>query len=149
MSVGEYCNREVVVTQKNIGIQEAARLMREFHVGDLIVVERIDDKNVPIGIITDRDLVIEILAQDISLDSVTVGDVMQANPATAQEQDGLWDTLKRMRSLGVRRIPVVNVGGSLEGILTLDDVLELLTEELTDLVKLVKHEIGKESHIRR
>lgn len=149
MSLGEYCNREVVVAKKDIGIQEAARLMREFHVGDLVIVERIEDKNVPIGIVTDRDLVIEVLAQDVSAQSLTVGDVMCEDPATAHEEDDLWDTLNRMRSLGVRRMPVVNSQGGLEGILTLDDVLELICEGLTDLVKLVKREMGKEAYIRR
>lgn len=149
MSLGEYCNREVVIAEKDIGIQEAARLMREFHVGDLVIVERFGDRNVPIGIVTDRDLVIEVVAQDVLMESLTIGDVMYTDLATAQEEDDLWDTLNRMRSLGVRRMPVVNSEGGLEGILTLDDVLELICEGLTDLVKLVKHEMEKEASIRR
>lgn len=150
MSVGEYCNREVVITEKHTEIQEAARLMRNYHVGDLVVVEpRGDGENVPVGIVTDRDLVVEVLAQALDSSSVTVADIMSQNPITAQEQDNLWDTLNRMRAQGVRRLPVVNGAGGLVGILTADDVLALIAEGLADLVKLVQRELKQEALVRR
>lgn len=150
MSVGEYCNREVVITEKNTEIQEAARLMRNYHVGNLVVVEhRGDGENIPVGIVTDRDLVVEVLAQDLDSSSVTVADIMSQNPITAQEQDNLWDILNRMRAQGVRRLPVVNGAGGLVGIFTADDVLALIAEGLTDLVKLVQRELKQEALVRR
>ena len=148
MSVGEYCNREVVITKKDTNICEAAKLMRKHHVGDLVVVELRGEENIPIGIVTDRDLVVEVLAQDVPLEAVTVGDVMSTDLATLREADGLWETLTQMRSRGIRRMPVVNDRGGLEGILAVDDVLELLAEGLTDLVGLVKRELKKEARSR-
>lgn len=62
MSVGEICNREVVVADKEEDAREAARLMRQYHVGDLVVVERRGEESIPLGVVTDRDLVIEVLA---------------------------------------------------------------------------------------
>ncbi|HXH01705.1 MAG TPA: CBS domain-containing protein [Candidatus Competibacteraceae bacterium] len=148
MSVGEYCNREVVIAQRNTDIREAAKLMRAHHVGDLVIVEQRGEDRVPVGIVTDRDLVIEVLAQEVAPESITVGDIMAAELAVAREGDGLWDTLNRMRSLGVRRMPVVSASGSLVGILTVDDVLELLAEGLGDLAGLIRREMRRESSSR-
>jgi CBS domain-containing protein len=149
MSVGEYCNREVVIAEKDTEIREAARLMRKCHVGGLVVVERQGEDTIPVGVVTDRDLVVEVLAQELEPGSLTVEDVMSLNLITARENDDLWDTLGRMRSQGIRRLPVVNDKGGLVGILTADDVLELLSEGLGDLIKLIKREIGKEAQSRQ
>ncbi len=136
MSVGEVCNREVVVVEQGADAGEAARLMREFHVGDLVVVERHGERNVPIGIVTDRDLVVEVLAQGLDAASVCVKDLMVQPLQTADVEDDLLETLHRMRSKGLRRMPVINAEGGLEGILAVDDILGLLSEELTDVVAL-------------
>ncbi|HYW02354.1 MAG TPA: CBS domain-containing protein [Gammaproteobacteria bacterium] len=149
MSVGDYCNREVVVCDRDTSIREAARLMRAHHVGDLVVVRRDPDGNRPIGILTDRDLVIEVLAQEVDLDAIATGDVMSFDLATAGTGDDLWETLMRMRSLGLRRMPVVGQEGLLEGILTADDVLELLAEGMSDVARLARREIRQESARRR
>ncbi|MDY6943883.1 MAG: CBS domain-containing protein [Pseudomonadota bacterium] len=144
MSIGEYCNREVIVTDQHTSVPDAACLMRDSHVGDLIVVEQAGEEHLPIGILTDRDLVVEVLAQRVAPDTLLVEDVMTPNPATARENEDMLEALSRMRRLGVRRMPVVNERGGLVGILTADDVLELLNEGLTDLVNLVNREIGHE-----
>ena len=149
MSVGEYCNREVAIAYQNTEVREAAKLMRKHHVGDLVVVDPVGDENIPVGVITDRDIVIEVIAEDLDLDEVTVGDIMSVDLVTARERDDLWDTLNRMRIQGIRRLPVVNDSGGLEGILTADDVLELFAEGLTDIVNLVQREIGQEAERRR
>jgi len=145
MSVGEICNREVVVTGRETDIREAARLMREYHVGDLLIVERKGDENIPVGIVTDRDLVIEVLALDVALEKLTVADLMLTELVTVPESADLWDALATMRSRGIRRMPVVNEQGGLEGILTIDDALDLLVEGLDDMVKLVRNEIQHEA----
>ena len=113
MSIGEICNRETVFTTKDSSISQAAQLMREQHVGDLVVVEEKGGRRIPVGILTDRDLVIEILAKDVDMNTVTVGDVMSNELLTARESDGLYETLQRMRAKGVRRVPVVDAGGVL------------------------------------
>jgi CBS domain-containing protein len=148
MTVGEFCNREVVIASEEATIVEAAQLMRRYHVGDVVIVDHSKSPPVPIGILTDRDIVVEIIAAEVSLDSVKVGDVMSNELITAQEDDGIWDTLQRMRGRGVRRIPVVNAQGGLEGILTVDDLLELFSEELINLAKIANREILREKELR-
>lgn len=139
MSIGEFCTREVVVTEKDTGIVELAQLMRKYHVGDVVVVEKHVDRMVPLGIITDRDVVVELIAKEVDLKSVTCGDIMSTALITAKQKDGLWDTLQLMQSQGIRRLPVVNDEEFLEGILTVDDLIELLADELVILAKIAGH----------
>lgn len=148
MPIGDYCNREVVITVQDCSIREAAQLMRHHHVGDLVVVESDEGQRRPIGVLTDRDLVLAVLAQDVAPEEVAVRDVMSAEPVLAREDEDLWDTLYRMQSRGVRRLPVVNMMGTLEGIITVDDLLELFTEYLHDLVKVVTREQERELRYR-
>jgi CBS domain-containing protein len=139
MSIGEFCTREVVIVERGTGIVELAQLMRKHHVGDVIVVDIRGDLVVPVGIVTDRDIVVELIAGKVDLDSVTTGDVMSPGLITAKEKEGIWDTLQRMRSKGIRRMPVINEDGGLEGILTVDDLIELLADELDLLAKIAGH----------
>ncbi len=148
MSIGEICNRETVITTKDGSISQAAQLMREQHVGDLVVVEESAGRRIPVGILTDRDLVIEILAKEVAMDAVTVGDVMSGELLTARESDGLYETLQRMRAKGVRRVPVVDTGGALVGIVSADDLLDLLADELTALARLLSREQARERQKR-
>jgi CBS domain-containing protein len=135
MTVGHFCNREVVITGRESTIVEVAQLMRQHHVGDVVIVEEKKEIRVPVGIITDRDLAVGLIADGVDLDAVTAGDVMSYELVTARTADSIWETLTRMRGQGVRRIPVVNDEGGLEGILSLDDILELLAEELSMLAR--------------
>jgi CBS domain-containing protein len=140
MNVGEVCTREVIIIQSSDSILEAAKLMRKYHVGDVVVVEDRNDKRFPVGILTDRDIVIEILAKDLDPDTIGIGDAMSFELLTVVEEDGIMDTLKLMREKGVRRIPVVNQEGSLEGILRVDDLIDLLAEQMNDIVGLITYE---------
>jgi CBS domain-containing protein len=144
MSISEICNREVVIARKSDGIVEVAKLMRRYHVGDLVVIDESSERRVPVGIVTDRDLVIEVLAQGVSPDSVTVGDVMSYELATAQDTDSVWTTLQLMRSKGLRRLPVIDAEGTLIGIISADDLLELLAQELADLSRVIAREQARE-----
>ena len=149
MSIGTICARDTIIAKREDTIAEVAKLMRKHHVGDIVVVKPSDDGNVPIGIVTDRDLVIEILAQGLSPDSVTVGDIMSYEVVTAYDSDGIWDTVQKMRSKGVRRMPVVNENGGLVGIVSLDDMLDLISDELSGLTKIVSHEQERERAERK
>ena len=135
MTVGKFCNREVIIAEKNSTVTELAKLMRHHHVGDVVIVDSNGGKVMPVGILTDRDIVIELIACDVALDSVAAGDVMSYELVTAQEEDSIWDTLMHMRAKGVRRVPVVSASGELAGILSVDDLLELFAEELSLLAK--------------
>jgi CBS domain-containing protein len=149
MSIGEICNREVVFIEQDASISQAARLMREHHVGDLVVVETREGRRLPVGILTDRDIVLEVIAKEIALDTVAVGDIMSFDLVTAREDDDILDTVKLMRAKGVRRVPVVNVENSLVGILTVDDLMDLLSEEIADLAKLIAREQRREREKRK
>jgi CBS domain-containing protein len=148
MSIGVLCNREVIVTGPETSAQEAAELMRTHHVGDIVVVEERGGERRPVGLITDRDLVVELLAQRVDPAAVTVKDLMTRDLETVLEGTDFWDALSHMRACGVRRIPVVNGRGGLEGIFTFDDALELIAEGLADLVKVVGRQISREQRAR-
>jgi len=144
MAIGDICTRDTVFTTKESSIAAAAGLMREHHVGDLVVVEEKAGRRIPVGILTDRDLVIEILAKGVDINSLTVGDLMIEDLVTARESDGLYETIQRMRAKGVRRVPVVDANNSLIGIVSVDDLLDLLADELSALARLVSREQARE-----
>ena len=148
MFVGEICNRQVVICGRDDSIQNAAELMRDNHVGDVIVVEHKEGKHFPIGILTDRDIVIEVLAEGVNLNDITVSDVMSSELISVKEDDYIIETIEQMRDRGIRRVPVVNQEGSLEGILAVDDTIELVAELLSNLVRLFKQEFNHEIKTR-
>ncbi len=135
MSVGKFCSREVIVAAPEASILELAQLMREHHVGDVVVVEQASGQSVPLGLVTDRDLVVEIFAQEVDQDTVVAGDIMCTELLTVGEEESLWDALQKMRNKGVHRLVVVNESNGLEGILAVDDILELLADELAMLAR--------------
>lgn len=148
MPIGEFCNREVVFATRKTTISAAAQLMRKSHVGDLVVVDVVDGRRVPVGIVTDRDIVIEIIAKSLDFNDFTVGDIMSLQLVSVQESEGVFETIKLMRNKGVRRIPVVDRDGGLEGIISADDILDLLAEEMSELAKVSPREQSSEAHLR-
>lgn len=147
MSAGEYCNREVVIVDKSESLEEAIKLMRNHHVGDVIVVDDQEQSRIPVGIVTDRDIIVKLLAKEVSLNAVNITDVMSDELVTVNEQVKLIDAIKLMRQEGVRRVPVVNAQGGLVGILTVDDLVELIAEQLNDIVDLLSKEQTREQHL--
>lgn len=144
MTAGKYCNREVIITEPDTTVVEAAQLMRSYHVGTLVVVDKKGDESMPLGVVTDRDLVIEVLAQQVSPETISVADIMSRDLVMVHENEGLLDTLEIMRVRGVRRVPVINDKGGLEGILSADDALGLINEATNHLIKLMRREVERE-----
>jgi CBS domain-containing protein len=149
MKTGDVCNREVVFVQRGASVFEAASLMREHHVGDLVVVEEKHGRRTPVGILTDRDIVLEVIAEGVDIGGVVVGDIMSFELVTAGEDDDLFDTIKRMRLKGVRRLPVVDRNQALAGIIAVDDLLDLLAEQMSDLTRVIQREQTRERERRR
>ena len=149
MTVGAVCNREVIVVDKTASIVEAARLMRKYHVGDLVVVEDRAGKRVPVGIVTDRDIVLEVVAEGVDMNDVNVGDIMSNNLVTARENDSVLETIKIMRAKGIRRLPVINDDNDLVGILAVDDLIDLFSEQIVDLARLIAREQQRETEQRK
>jgi CBS domain-containing protein len=144
MTAGEYCNREVIITEQDASVTEAAMLMKRHHVGNLVVVEKQGEKTIPIGIITDRDIVVGVIAQKANPDSSIIKDIMNTGLITVEEKESLLSALELMQNQGVRRIIVVDGQRSLQGILSADDAIELITEAMNNLTKLVKQEVTRE-----
>jgi CBS domain-containing protein len=137
MTVARLCQRDVDVAGLNESVTVAAERMHQRSVGALVVV---DDELAPVGILTDRDLVIRVLAPGQNGQTTAVGDVMTRNPQTIAEDASIESALALMRRGTFRRLPVVDRRGALQGIVTLDDILQLLGEELFAVSKLVESE---------
>lgn len=138
MQVNEICNRNVESASRDIRLIDAAKRMRDGHVGDLVIVEQRDGKTIPVGMITDRDLVIAVLARDAEhVSLLDAGDVMGDRLITATEEEDLEPVLRRMQSFGVRRIPILDGNGALFGILSADDIIIALSDEIGRLADLV------------
>ena len=149
LTAGEVCTRAVTIAFRATSLNTAARLMRENHVGCLVVVDEVDGRRPVVGMLTDRDIVTSVLACDLDIEGLCVADVMTANPATAREDDSLIDLMRAMGLTGVRRIPVVGEGGTLIGLASLDDVLEILVEELGLLVAAMDSGGRRERRMRK
>ena len=149
MPVGEICSRDVVVVQNNESVLEAAKLMRQHHVGDVVVVEERGGVRVPVGLVTDRDLVVEVMATGLDPNVITVGDIMERKLVSVTDTTGIFEAIQYMRGKSVRRLPITDESGGLLGILSLDDLLELLSEELLAITKLVRHQPQKETRHRQ
>jgi CBS domain-containing protein len=137
LSAGDLCTRNVVFAHRDMALGEAAQRMREHHVGCLVVVDDAVDGRVPVGLLTDRDIVIAVVARDVDVRTLQVDDVMSSTPVTAREADSLLDSLAAMRRAGVRRLPVTDAQGHLQGLLTLGDVVELIGEEMNLLMQVL------------
>jgi CBS domain-containing protein len=149
MTISAICSREVITVHRDATVLHAAMLMRQYHVGDVLVIEDHEGKAIPVGILTDRDIVIELVATDLDCRVITVGDIMLAHLAVVKEDEGIFDAIQLMSSKGIRRLPVVDKDGSLLGIVTLDDMLQLLAKEFDALAKLVRREQKNEVSARR
>lgn len=149
MTIGAVCNHEIITVQRDATVLHAATLMRQYHVGDVVVIENHKNKILPIGIVTDRDIIIEVVATELDCEVITVGDIMITNLAMVKESAGILEGIQLMTSKGVRRLPVLDDSGSLIGIVTLDDLLQLLAKEFGALSKLVAREQKNEVTKRR
>jgi len=148
MAISEICSREVIVTGPETPIMDVARLMRKYHVGNVVVTEDRQGERIPVGIVTDRDIVVGLVAQDVDVEAFSAGEVMSYDLTTVCEDDDLFEAIHLMREHGVRRLPVTNARGGLVGILAMEDVLELMAEQATDLARLVTKELERERRHR-
>ena len=137
--IGEMSIKPVVTIAPDASIQEAARLMRTKKVGALIVT----NSGKPIGILTDRDITVDVVAAGSDPAATTVSTVMHRKPRVLREDQGLFDAVKAFSSTGVRRLPVVNRGGVVKGIIALDDVLMLLGNEMAHVSTALSRSLGR------
>lgn len=138
--IGDLATQDVVTVSRDISVKQAAALMRDKNVGSVVVVEEKDGGEVPVGIVTDRDVAYEVVALDLDAADVMVGDVMSLDLVTIQHDTELGAALRVMGQQGIRRLPVVNAQGRLSGVFSLDDALQELTGQLEDILLLVRRE---------
>jgi CBS domain-containing protein len=149
MRIGDICIREVIHCAREATALELAQLMRSSHVGDVVVVDQPNGHKVAVGIVTDRDLAVEVIAREKDPALVTAAELMGAELVTAGEQDEVHEVVELMRFKGVRRIPVVDDQGGLTGIVTLDDLLNVIGGELALLGRVMSRERFQEERARR
>ena len=137
MSVGRICNREVDLAEPDEAVQIAAQRMNSRNVGTLMVL---DNDSRPVGILTDRDLAIRVVGKGLDSLGTMVRDVMSKAPECVREDTPIETALSYMRAGPFRRLPVVDDDGKLLGLVSLDDVLDLLSEEFNEIGRLVRHE---------
>ncbi len=144
MQVRHFANRQVATASTDTSLAECARRMRDEHVGSLVVV----DGNRPVGIVTDRDIVIEAVAQGIDPASLRARDVTARVLATVSDTDDIVDAIARMREHGVRRLVVVGRDGALAGLVALDDALAVLAEQFGAAIEVHVAEKARETETR-
>ncbi len=149
MTIGEICTVQTIYCKRDETVQGAALLMRKYHVGDLVVVDQPESERIPVGIITDRDIVVSVIALGLDPASLLVGDIMSEDLLTAAQDDDVYETIERMRFRGIRRAPVVNSAGGLAGIVSVDDLLEFLAEEMGELSRISSHQQAHEKRARQ
>jgi CBS domain-containing protein len=149
MTIGALCSREVVFVARNESCAQAARLMREHHVGSLVVVAQDAVPRVPAGMITDRDLAVGVMALGLDPEKTLVETVMRPGLAVLRESEGVGRAIALMREQGVRRLPVVDASGALIGILAADDLVDLFAEELSGLAAMINAGPRRERKERR
>jgi CBS domain-containing protein len=146
MSISQICRRQVVTVGREVDVAAAARVMRDEHVGYLVVTAEASGR--PLGVLTDRDIVLKVTARDRDPADVKVGEVMTSDPVVADLDADIGETLRRMREIGVRRVPVVDSQGRLAGVVALDDVIDHLFAQLAAVAGTIRTEQQTERALR-
>ncbi|HVY31953.1 MAG TPA: CBS domain-containing protein [Polyangiaceae bacterium] len=142
-----YCTKHPITAERNDSLSTVAQRMRDHHVGCVVVVDRgPQGERLPVGLLTDRDIVVRVLAQtDRHLEQVCVADVMAQPVVSVKDTLDVAESLRIMRSAGVRRVPVTDATGALVGLLSFDDLLEYYEQQIVELATLLERERRHES----
>ena len=149
MDLRSLCTIDTICCGRHESVQGAALLMRKYHVGDIVVVDEPDGERTPIGIVTDRDIVVSVIALGLDPIGLEVGDIMSDDLLVAGEHDDPYLTIEHMRLRGIRRVPVVTDHGSLAGIVSADDLLVFLAEEMEELSRISPYQQQHEKRARQ
>jgi CBS domain-containing protein len=149
LNAGEICNRIVVVAERDTPLLAAAQRMREQHVGCLVVVDETGSGRLVVGMLTDRDIVTGVIAKAVDPAKLRVEDVMATDVVTAKESDAFAELLATMRRKGLRRLPVTDAKDALVGLVTLDDLLAVLAEQMRSVVQAIDSEQWRKRKVRR
>lgn len=145
MNLGSICNREVLIATSAETLREAGRSMIEHNLGSVVVCEDRDGARRPIGILTDRDLMVALISAGRTAERIAIGDAMTRDPLVLHDDEGIEDAAERLRAHAVRRAPVVDAAGALVGIVAIDDLVDLLAEELDGISRLIRRQLRARS----
>jgi CBS domain-containing protein len=149
MTLSDICVLDVAFCSRSTTLIEGARLMRSHHTGTLVVVDDLEGERTPAGVLTDRDIVVEGMANELDPVQTTVARIMSNHVVLAAESESVDEGIERMRVHGVRRLPIVDHNGRLVGIVALDDLLSLHAKQAGALAEIVSKEQVKEQRGRR
>ncbi len=137
MPIERLLRRPVKTLPPDATCQEAAAVMRDENIGAIVVAE----EHRPLGVVTDRDLVVRVMAPGENAARVLVRDVMTGEPIFVSGERSLEQAITAMRDLAIRRVPIVDAEGKLRGLVSMDDLLVLLAEQFSDLAHTIRKEI--------
>ncbi|MGE3975521.1 MAG: CBS domain-containing protein [Bdellovibrionales bacterium] len=147
MPISDLCSQKLISVERTATLQHAARLMKKYHVGGVVVVES-NGKNKPVGILTDRDIVLGVVAENLP-HTTLVEDVMSKNVVQVTKSEGISSVIDKMEREGVRRIIVTDDAGNAFGLVSSDDVLQLIAQEMNGLDRLVQRQVQNEKFNRQ
>ncbi len=136
MSLGNLCRREIICVNRGTTVREIAKLMEEKNIGSIIVIE----EGKPMGIVTDRDILLRVMNRGLDPEKTPVEEVMTKQIVTLREGMGLFEALQQVKGKGIRRFPIVDTKGNLQGIITLDDIFYLIAKEMSDAAIIIENE---------
>lgn len=142
MSIGKLFKREVITAPRDMSVNDAAKLMKKNKIGDIVVIND-ESGGVPVGIFTDRDITVKIVAEEVDPRSLCVGDAMSEELLILKEHFGIREAVDLMCAKGIRRAPITNPDGKITGIVSIDDLILLLADELGSIAKLINKQIAR------
>ncbi len=132
MGLVKCCREQVVTVSLDTPAVDVARIMGEKNVGSVVVIS---GDNRPAGILTDRDLTVRVMAQEKNPGRVRAEEIMTKDVITFQDSMGIYEAIRKMTDEGIRRMPVVDDAGKMIGIVTMDDMIRMLGEEMATIAK--------------
>lgn len=148
MRIADICTRHVIHVGADSSLREVAETMRKHHVGAVVVIEPPNGERIPVGIVTDRDIVLAVIARGVAVDALRVGDMMTRHVITCRDDQELFDAIQLMRERGVRRLPVLNGKGGLVGMVSADDIYGALSMHMRELSQALTREQVREMEVR-
>ena len=148
MKILEYCHINVVTAELDTAIVDVAKLMRGQHVGDVVVIEKREGKIMPVGVVTDRDLVVELLAEGMDPENVTAGDLMTRPVVSVSGTESVKNAVAVMSKYGVRRVVVTGDDDQLVGIFSMDDAVSMYSAGIGELAHLIDKQFTHERYLR-
>ena len=139
----DICRTDMVTANEGTSLYDVAKLMRHNHIGDVVITRSDKAKEIPIGILTDRDIVVHGIACDIALDEVAAGDLSTQDLVTVEPDADIVDIVRTMNAHAVRRI-VVSGGSTYNGIISFDDILWALSQIVSNLSAVTERQIQRE-----